>query len=74
MAEPGSDVEARFGELEARAAEQEKSILELSDELYRQQRQIAELKTQLQHVVERTNANAAAPPLPDPEDETPPHY
>ena len=74
MAEPGNDAEARFSDLEARAAEQEKSILELSDELYRQQRQIAELEAQLHHVVERIKASAAAPPLSDAEDEIPPHF
>jgi uncharacterized coiled-coil protein SlyX len=64
---------ARIDELETRVAEQDQSILELSDELYRQQRQIAELEAQLRRLVERVKTLSAPEPAPDP-DEIPPHY
>jgi uncharacterized coiled-coil protein SlyX len=74
MVQRSNHAEARFGDLEARMAEQEKAILELSDELYRQQQQIAQLEAQLRHVVERIKATAADAPNPSPEDEIPPHF
>ena len=70
---PEARTEARFTDLEARVTEQEKAILELSDELYRQQQRIAELSTHVQHLVERIKTLAAAP-APGPADEVPPHY
>ncbi len=68
----GTGSEQRIDELEARLAEQDHSILELSDEVYRQQRQIAKLEAEVQRLAERLNtppqgaaSNAA---------EIPPHY
>ena len=53
MEPSGTRSEQRIDELEARLAEQDHSILELSDEVYRQQRQIAKLETELQRLAER---------------------
>lgn len=65
--------DARFDDLEARIAEQEKAISELSHELYQQQRHVALLDTQVRHLVERIKG-LTAEPAPSPQDETPPHY
>jgi SlyX protein len=65
---------ARIDELEARVAQQDQSLLELSDELYRQQRQIAQLEGELRRLVERFKSFATAESSPRPEDEIPPHY
>ena len=65
---------ARIDELETRVAEQDQSILELSDELYRQQRQIAELEAQLLRLGERVRTLSTQERAPDPADEIPPHY
>ncbi len=73
MANTGNDGDARLGDLEARIAEQEKAIAELSDELYRQQRHVALLDMQVRHLMERMTA-LTAEPAPRPQDETPPHY
>ena len=66
--------EARIDELEARLAQQDHAFLELSDEVYRQQRQIANLELQLRRMSERLNEIAIARPPTDPADEVPPHY
>lgn len=71
-ATPGS--EARMDELEARVAQQDQSILELSDELFRQQQQIAKLELELRHLAERLRAIAIPEPANELKDETPPHY
>lgn len=65
---------ARVDELEARLAEQDQSILELSGELYRQQRQIAQLETELRLLADRMRALSTSGPAPDSDDEAPPHY
>jgi SlyX protein len=65
---------ARIDELESRLAQQDHAILELSDELYRQQRQIARLETELAQLVERVRSMSTPEPAPGPDDETPPHY
>ena len=41
------DTQARIDELEARLALQDQSVLELSDEVYRQQRRVSELEDRL---------------------------
>lgn len=65
---------ARIDELESRLAQQDQATLELSDELYRQQRQIGRLETELRQLVERVRTLSEAEPTPDPADEVPPHY
>jgi uncharacterized coiled-coil protein SlyX len=68
----GTRSEQRIDELEARLAEQDHSILELSGEVYRQQRQIAKLEAEVQRLAERLNTQpdgAANDPT-----EIPPHY
>jgi len=65
---------ARIDELEARVAQQDQSLLELSDEVYRQQRQIAALEEQLKLLGTRFESSTAREPKPDPGDEPPPHY
>jgi SlyX protein len=65
----------RIDELEARLAMQDQSIIELSDEIYRQQRRIGELEHQLRVLVQRLEALASpAAEANDPADEVPPHY
>lgn len=72
MEPSGTRSERRIDELEARLAEQDHSILELSDEVYRQQRQIAKLETEVQRLTERlkTQPQGAASNV----TEIPPHY
>ncbi len=72
MEPSGARSERRIDELEARLAEQDHSLLELSDEVYRQQRQIAKLESEVQRLVERlkTPPQGAASSAP----EIPPHY
>jgi uncharacterized coiled-coil protein SlyX len=65
-------LEQRIDELEARLAEQDRSIIELSDEVYRQQRQIAKLEIEVQRLAERLKIepqSAASNTT-----EIPPHY
>jgi len=68
------DTQARIDELEARLALQDQSILELSDEVYRQQRQMGELENRLQMMSQRLEALAAPAQARNPADEVPPHY
>jgi uncharacterized coiled-coil protein SlyX len=72
MEPSGTRSERRIDELEARLAEQDHSILELSDEVYRQQRQIAKLEAEVQRLAERLQTppqDAASNTT-----EIPPHY
>ncbi|HET8698149.1 MAG TPA: SlyX family protein [Gammaproteobacteria bacterium] len=69
------DTEARINELEARVALQDQSLLELGDEVYRQQRRIGELEDRLRVLAQRLEALTAPPPAAgNPADEVPPHY
>jgi uncharacterized coiled-coil protein SlyX len=72
MEPSGARSEQRIDELEARLAEQDHSILELSDEVYRQQRQIAKLEIEVQRLAERlkTQPQGAVSNA----TEIPPHY
>jgi SlyX protein len=65
---------ARIDELEARLAQQDQAVLELSDEVYRQQRSIARLEADLGRLSEYVKAAAAPQPPPGSKDELPPHY
>jgi SlyX protein len=65
----------RIDELETRLAQQDQAIVELSDELYRQQRQIARLEAELRQIGERMKTVSAPEPGPGrADDEVPPHY
>jgi SlyX protein len=78
MAPPDNDEQkraaARIDELETRLAQQDQTLLELSDELYRQQRQIARLETELRQLVDRVKTVSAPEPASSAADEVPPHY
>jgi uncharacterized coiled-coil protein SlyX len=65
---------ARIDELEAQLAEQDQSLLELSNEVYRQQQRIAELEVKLRQLAERIQVLATPEASPDPLAEVPPHY
>ena len=65
---------ARIDELESRLAQQDQALLELGDELYRQQRQIARLETELQQLADRMRSASSAEGSAGPTDEVPPHY
>lgn len=73
MSKP-DDRDTRITELESRLAQQDHSLLELSDEVYRQQRQIAALEEELKLLRTRFESSAARERRPDPGDELPPHY
>jgi len=68
------DRDARITELESRVTQQDHSLLELSDEVYRQQRQIAALEEQLKVLRTRFESSTAPEPKSDSANELPPHY
>jgi len=74
MKQPAIDVEARINELEARIAQQDHSILELSDEVYQQQQQIAHLEIKARHLAERLRLISPPESEGSSADEVPPHY
>jgi SlyX protein len=69
-----ANTQARIDELETRLALQDQSIQQLSDELYRQQQQIAQLELTVRGVVERLAEVARPEPAAGPRGEIPPHY
>ena len=78
MAPPNNDEQkraaARIDELETRLAQQDQTLLELSDELYRQQQHIARLETELRQLIDRMKAVTTPEPTSSAADEVPPHY
>lgn len=74
MEPPGINREVRIDELEARLAQQDHSILGLSDEVYQQQKQIARLEIEVRHLAERLLRIEPQESPSDSMDETPPHY
>ena len=75
MERTGSNTESRIDELESRLAQQDHSILELSDEVYQQQKQIAQLEVMVRHLAERLQqVEPDDSPGNKPADEIPPHY
>lgn len=74
MRQASIDNNDRIDELEARLAQQDQSIIELSDEVYRQQRQIEALEIEVRHLAERLRETVTSEPDGNPADEVPPHY
>jgi uncharacterized coiled-coil protein SlyX len=64
----------RIDELESRLTQQDHSILELSDEMYRQQQQIAQLEIKVRHLAERLQRAGPEESAGDAVPEIPPHY
>ncbi len=74
MDQSDTDSTTRIDELETRIAEQDQSMIDLSDEVYRQQQQISQLETKVRHLAERLQLIATLEPANDSIDEIPPHY
>ena len=74
MADINSKTSVRIDELEVRLAQQDHSIEALSDEVYRQQQQIAQLEVRVRRLIERLELVAPVESSEDPADEVPPHY
>ena len=66
--------DARIEQLEVRVAHQDQTLHELSEEVYRQQRQIQALEAIVKHLSARVAAAEAGQPGDQPSDEVPPHY
>jgi SlyX protein len=74
MTSGNSGNDARIDELEVRLAHQDQTVHELGNEVYRQQRQIAELESIVRQLAARLVPAEAGPAADRPVDETPPHY
>ena len=66
--------DARIDELEVRLAHQDQTVHELGNEVYRQQRQIAQLEAIVRQLAARLAAAEPEPAADRPVDEVPPHY
>ena len=66
--------DSRMEEFEVRLAHQDQTVHELSDEVYRQQRQIAELEAIVRQLAARLASAEAGRTESRPGDEIPPHY
>jgi|TARA_B110000263_G_C14873316_1_gene314000 SlyX protein len=74
LAEININKEVRINELEARLAHQDHSIEKMSDEIYRQQKQIFQLEDKVKWLVERLELVAPPQSSNNQPDEAPPHY
>jgi uncharacterized coiled-coil protein SlyX len=69
-----ADTAAALERVETRIAFLESALQELSDAVYRQQREIGDLQRQLAASQRHIEELKATGPAPRPEDERPPHY
>tara|TARA_Y100000814_G_scaffold18117_1_gene12538 strand:- start:70 stop:294 length:225 start_codon:yes stop_codon:yes gene_type:complete len=74
LTEINLDKEFKLNELETRIAHQDHSIEKMSDEIYRQQKQIVQLEDKVSWLVERLELVAPSKSSNDEPDEAPPHY
>ena len=74
LAEINIDKEVRIDELETRLAHQDHSIEKMSDEIYRQQKQILQLEEKVRWLVERLELIAPPQSSNAEPNEPPPHY
>ena len=68
------DIERRLIDLESKVAHQDQALLDMSEEIYRQQQQIALLEDRCRHLQERLEIAGGADQAADPANEIPPHY
>jgi SlyX protein len=66
--------ENRLIDVETRVAHQDQAILELSEEVYRQQQQLERLEARWRSLVERVESLPGGSAPGDAADEVPPHY
>lgn len=66
--------ENRLIDLESRVAHQDQAILEMSEEIFRQQQQLALLEGRWRSLLERVDSLSATPGTDAGPDEVPPHY
>ena len=72
---PGNTgIDARIDELEVRLAHQDQTVLELGNEVYRQQRQIAQLESMVRQLAAQLGSAESNPAADRAVDEVPPHY
>lgn len=74
MSTSSTDAESRLAALEERLAHQDHAMLELSNEVYRQQQQIADLELHLRRLRDRLDPLEQAASAGAPGHEIPPHY
>lgn len=74
MVEINIDKEVRINDLEVRLAHQDHSIEKMSDEIYRQQKQIVQLEEKVRRLVDRLELIASPQSSNNEPDEAPPHY
>lgn len=74
MTQPDQDQDARIEELQSRLALADNSILELSNEVYRQQKQLAQLESRLSRLTDHLKQLDTARPAENAADDIPPHY
>jgi len=74
MTQASTSADARIDELETRLSLQDQSILELSNEVYQQQKQIAQLESTVRRLAARLQSIELAQPPGDVPNEVPPHY
>ena len=67
-------MQERLTDIEIKLAHAEQSLNELSDVIFRQQRQIDKLERLVESLKERLQASEAGGQLSGPADEKPPHY
>ena len=67
-------MEQRLDQLEIKVAYLEQANAELSDEMFRQRRELEALREQLSALTGRFEAAQAQPTAYTPEEEKPPHY
>lgn len=68
------DSEQRLIDLESKVAHQDQALVELGEEIYQQQRQIALLEDRCRQLLERLETIAAGESSGNASDEVPPHY
>ena len=74
LLEANFDKEFKLNELETRIAHQDHSIEKMSDEIYRQQKQIVQLEEKVRRLVDRLELIASPQSSNNEPDEAPPHY
>ena len=74
MKSSNADNDARINDLQARLAEQDHAVAQLSDEVYQQQLKVAELEVKVRHIMDRLKSLSDVGETSESGPEIPPHY